>query len=78
VAIRATFPTESPMVSAALPPVPTPITTRPSAISWRVAIALAVTEMWRVCGTAMPGPRRMREVPAAHAARVTHSSRQTR
>ncbi len=33
VAMRATFATESPMVSAALPPVPSPRTTRPGASS---------------------------------------------
>ena len=43
-----------------------------------MAIALAVTETWRECGTVTPGPRRMREVAVAQAARVTHSSRQTR
>jgi len=41
-------------------------------------MALAVTEKWRVWGTVTPGPRRMREVAAAQAASVTHSSRQTR
>ena len=41
-------------------------------------MALAVTETWRVCGTVMPGPRRMREVAAAQAVSVTQSSRQTR
>ena len=39
-------------------------------------MALAVTEMCRVCGTAIPGPSRMREVPSAQAVSVTHSSRQ--
>jgi hypothetical protein len=58
--------------------VPTPTTTRPSAISSSVAAALAVTEMCRVCGTVMPGPSRTREVAAAHAASVTHSSRHTK
>ena len=67
-----------PIVWAALPPVPTPSTTRPSASSARLATALAVTEMCRVCGTAIPGPSRMREVPRAQAVSVTHSSRHTR
>ena len=78
VATRAVLATESPIVSDALPPVPTPSTRRPGASSWSVAMALAVTEMWRVCGTVMPGPRRMREVAAAQAVSVTQSSRQTR
>ena len=78
VAVRAVALIVSPMVWAALPPVPTPTTTRPSARSSSVAAALAVTEMWRVCGTVMPGPRRMREVATAQAVSVTHSSRHTR
>jgi len=42
-------------------------------------MALAVTEMWRVCGTVMPGPRRMRESRSRRqAVSVTQSSRQTR
>src|SRR3989449_10544878 len=46
----AAFPTwasDSPIVWALEPPVPTPITTRPGARSCRVAMALAVTETWR-------------------------------
>ena len=78
VAVRAVWPRVRPMVWAALPPVPTPTTTRPGASSSRLAAALAVTEMCRVCGTVMPGPRRMRDVASAQAVRVTQSSRQTR
>ena len=78
VAVRAVSLIVRPMVCAALPPVPTPTTTRPSAMSSSVAAALAVTEMCRVCGTVMPGPRRTRDVAAAHAPSVTQSSRHTR
>src|SRR5262245_55964758 len=67
-----------PIVSALEPPVPMPRTRRSPARSWSVAMALAVTEKWRVCGTVTPGPRRIFEVPSAHAVRVTHSSRHTR
>ena len=76
--MRAVCPSVSPIVCAALPPVPTPTTTRPGASSSRVTAALAVTEMCRVCGTVMPGPRRIREVASAQAVSVTHSSRQMR
>ena len=78
VATRAVWRIVSPIVSAALPPVPIPHTTRPGASSSSVARALAVTDAWRVWGTVTPGPRRMREVATAHAASVTHSSRHTR
>ena len=78
VAALPTCASDRPIVCALEPPVPTPITTRPGARSCSVAIALAVTETWRECGTVTPGPRRMREVAVAQAARVTHSSRQTR
>jgi hypothetical protein len=44
VAIRAARCTLTPIVSALLPPVPMPSTTRPGAISCSVAIAPAVTD----------------------------------
>jgi hypothetical protein len=78
VAIRAARCTLTPIVSALLPPVPMPSTMRPGAISSSVAMALAATDQWRVCGTVTPGPSVIRRVPSAHAASVTHSSRQTR
>ena len=76
--MRATFCTLNPMVPAELPPVPMPSTIRPSAISARVAMALAVTDTCRVWGTVTPGPSLIREVACAQAPSVTHSSRQTR
>jgi len=78
VVARPTCESDSPIVCALDPPVPTPMTTRLGARSASVAIALAVTETWRECGTVTPGPSRMREVAAAHAASVTQSSRQIR
>ena len=55
-----------------------PSTIRPGAISSSVAIALAVTDQWRVCGTVTPGPSLIFVVASAHAASVIHSSRHTR
>ena len=78
VATRAARCTLIPIVSALLPPVPMPSTMRPGAISSSVAIALAVTDQWRVCGTVTPGPSLIFEVASAHAASVVHSSRHTR
>ena len=78
VATRAARCTLIPIVSALLPPVPMPSTMRPGAISSSVAIALAVTDQWRVCGTVTPGPSLIFEVASAQAASVVHSSRHTR
>src|SRR5260370_1080110 len=61
VAALPTCASDSPIVCALEPPVPTPITTRPGARSGSVAIALAGTETWREGGTGTPGPRRIRD-----------------
>src|SRR5262245_48447025 len=55
-----------------------PSTRRSPARSWSVAMALAVTEKWRVWGTVTPGPTRILEVPGTQAVSGTPSSRQTR
>ena len=78
VASRAARCTLMPMVSALLPPVPMPRITRPGASSSSEAMALAATDQCRVCGTITPVPSLIRLVPSAHAASVTHSSRQMR
>ena len=60
----------SPMLKAALSPLPMPSRVRPGASSSSVAAAHAATAGWRVIGVMTRGPRRMRSVLTAHSASV--------
>ena len=66
----------SPMLYAALSPLPMPTIVRPGASSASVAAAEAATAGWRVTGVMTRGPSLMRAVFAAHSPSVTYTSRQ--